>query len=230
MTSPESTPDPGSRDLLRGLRSQLERERGWRGRLRSLPTPLRLAACLAAVVAVALAVVATVRRGDLADYPAGPMAGSLALFAALVVVAARLFLRPLQARQPGRGRILWWALVGLLFPLALYLLPEAHHLVHEHPESFEGRGADFWPRSFRCLAFGTLTALPLLALLLLADRRDRIGFSRAALAAAAAGLAGNLVLMLHCPLVGRAHLITGHATVALIFLVALGLAFRVRRM
>ena len=157
------------------------------------------------------------------------MAAGLALLAALVAVTARLFLRPLQAPAPSRFGILGWALLGLAFPLVLHLLPEAHHLVHEHPESFEGRGADFWPRAWRCLAFGTVTALPLLAVLLMTDRRDRIGTARGVLAAATAGLAGNLLLMLHCPLVDRAHLVAGHAGVGVVFLLVLGIALRLAR-
>ena len=83
--------------------------------------------------------------------------------------------------------------------------------MHEHPESFEGRGADFWPRASACLLFGTLTSLPLLAALVLADRRERRPAGSLAFAAAAAGLAGNLTLLLHCPLVARGHLLVGHA-------------------
>lgn len=227
---PETTSGPGSpEDLLRGLHARLEHERGWRGRLRSLPTPVRLAACLIALALVALAVVVWVRRGDLAAYPRLALAEGLALLAALAVGAVVLFLRPLQARAPGRARTWVWVLVGLAFPLVLYLLPEAHHLVHEHPESFQGRGADFWPRALRCLAFGTMTALPLLAVLLLVDRRDHVDVARGALAAAAAGLAANFVLMLHCPLVGRAHLIAGHAGVGVVFLLVLLIALRLRR-
>ena len=60
---PETTPDPGSEELLRGLHARLERERGWRGRLRSLPTPRRLAATLAALAVVAVVVVVGLRRG-----------------------------------------------------------------------------------------------------------------------------------------------------------------------
>ena len=49
------------------------------------------------------------------------------------------------------------------------------------------------------------------------------------LAACAAGLTGNLVLQLHCPVDGVEHLMATHFSVALLFLVGLGLAHLVVR-
>jgi hypothetical protein len=217
-----------SEELLGQLRARLAGERGWRGRLRSLPTPVRLLAGLLVLALTALAVLLLRRRSDLAAYPVPLLVASLVLLAALALLALRAYLWPLHRRAPSAVAAGGWLLLGLGFPVLLALLPEAHDLVHAHPESFEGRGADFWPRSAACLVFGLAVSLPLLGLMLLADRRDRRGLGRLAFAAAAAGLAGNLVLLLHCPLVARGHLLAGHASVGLVYLLLLAAAARLR--
>jgi hypothetical protein len=218
----EPTPDRGpSEQSLQQLRGRLAGEKGWRGRLLSLPTPVRVGAGLVVLALTALAVGLAMRRSDFAAYPAPLMAVSLALLAAFALLSTRVFLWPLHAREPSRLAAGGWLLLGLGFPVLLAMLPEAHGLVHEHPESFEGRGADFWPRAAGCLVFGMATSLPLLALLLLADRRERRSAARLAFAAAAAGLAGNLMLLLHCPLVAREHLLVGHVGVGFVVLLLL---------
>ena len=47
------------------------------------------------------------------------------------------------------GRLVLPALVssGILIPVMIALLPAAHAMADTHPESFEGAGADFWPRA-----------------------------------------------------------------------------------
>lgn len=213
---------------LRRLRTRLEKERGWRGRLRSLPTPLRLLAGLLVLALTALAIGVFRRRSDFAAYPAPLLVVNLVLLATLTLLSIRVFLWPLHRREPRALATGGWLLLALGLPVLLALLPEAHGLVHEHPESFGGRGADFWPRAAACLVFGMAMSLPLLAVLLLADRRDRRRTGRLALAAGAAGLAGNVVLLLHCPLVARGHLLAGHASVGFAFLLLFGCAAWVR--
>jgi nitrate/nitrite transporter NarK len=58
-----------------------------------------------------------------------------------------------------------------------------------------------------------LLALPFMAAVFLLDRRDRLGRRRALLVALAGGAAGNVALLLHCPLVSRDHIFAGHTTV-----------------
>lgn len=229
---PEPSSDPASSDeLLQRLRTRLEEEAGWRGRLRSLPDATRLLVSVLIIAVLGLAVGLLLRRTDFAAYPAPRMVASLLLLAGLAVVLVRLFFWPLHRREPSAFWVGAGVLLALGIPLLLSLVPEAHGLVHEHPESFKGRGADFYGRAATCLLFGAVTALPLFAVLLLADRRDRPRFVRLALGAGVAGLAGNLTLLLHCPLVGRGHLVAGHATVGFAFLLLVGAAawWRARR-
>jgi len=217
-------PEPSSERALEELRVRLAAERGWRGRLRSLSTPVRLLAGLLILALTAVGVGALLRRPDFPVYPRLLMAASLLLLAVLALLSVRVVLRPLQTAEPGRVAAGLLMLLGLGVPVALALLPEAHAFVHEHPESFAGRGADLWPRAARCLAFGMLLSSPLLLWVWLADRRERWSPARLALAAAGAGLGANLYLLLHCPLVAREHLLAGHASTGIVLLLGLGAA------
>ena len=65
-----------------------------------------------------------------------------------------------------------------------------------------------------CATYGFALGLPVYALLRLLDRGDSLGRLHAA---CAAGLAGNVVLELHCPIAGNPHRIVGHAMVLVIY-------------
>ena len=74
-----------------------------------------------------------------------------------------------------------------------------------------------------CMGVGLLLGVPVYALLRLVDRGNALG---SLVAAAAAGVAGNFVLKAHCPIAGATHELFGHASVALVFVVGLGLVHR----
>lgn len=229
MSAPRPTDDV-LRDVLTDVRGDIARERrGWRS-ARSWSTPAREAAVMAVVVAVTLAVLFVTPRLDLAAYPRPRL---LALTAALVLclaAALRELFRPqgLRARRAGLAIASGAAL--LLVPLGAALLPAPHGHVHLHPESFEGTGADFVPRAVACLVFGLVTATPALLASLALSRHASLSGARIALAAGAAGLAGTLGLLAHCPLVGVPHRVAGHGAVGIVvaLLLAAGTAL-VRR-
>lgn len=207
--------------LLAGMRTRLEAERGWRGRLRSLSTRRRVGFGIATLAALALVVGILVPRSDLDAYPTGLLAASAAALVVLAILSTLALLRPLQLRPLSARRAVLLACAALGLP-AVLAWPQAHDLVHAHPESFLGTGDDFLPRAFGCFCWGTVTALPFVALLLALDRRERRPWRDLVLFAAAGGLAGNLTLLLHCPLVASEHLYAGHATVSLGYLALLG--------
>jgi len=74
-----------------------------------------------------------------------------------------------------------------------------------------------------CMGAGLLLGIPVYALLRLVDRGNALG---SIVAAAAAGLAGNFVLKAHCSVPGTSHELLGHASVAVLFVVGLGLVHR----
>jgi hypothetical protein len=74
-----------------------------------------------------------------------------------------------------------------------------------------------------CMGFGLLLGVPVYALLRLVDRGNAFG---SLIAASAAGLAGNFVLKAHCAIETTGHVLLGHASVAVLFVVGLGLVHR----
>ena len=214
--------------MLEGMHARLERERGWRGRLRSLPTTGRYALSIVTLSAIAAAVLIFARRSDFAVYPVPLFLGSVIALSGLAVAASVALLRPEQRQAMGARRLRLLTAAGLAVPVVL-AMPQAHDLVHLHPESFLGTGDDFIPRAFGCFMYGLITALPFVVLMLLLDRKEARSIRDIVLFAAAGGLAGNLTLLLHCPLVSRAHLLAGHVPVALGFLALLLVAAARRR-
>lgn len=209
-------------DLLSGLRARLEEERSLRGRVRGLPTPVRLLLAGMALAVPAILAAALILRPDLDAYPTVRFTLSVVAYAGLALAGAIVFLRPLHRRRLRARTRLGLAALALLLPAALALAPRAHFALAAHPESFADRGDAFLGAAATCLILGALFAAPLLLALFLADRRDRPGPGRILLAAGAGGLAGNLALLLLCPLVSPSHLLAGHATVPVLLALVLG--------
>ena len=192
---------------------------GLRSWLRELSTPKR-ALVVAAVFALCglLTLVAT-PRGDITAVSNARLVGGVILFGLTGLAAALVILRPMH-RRPLRRSTAWIiALSALLVPVVFAVLPPAHRERVLHPESFADEG-NFLVRALICLVFGTIVALPVIASAMLLNRRDRLGRSHALQVAFAGGAAGNLALLLHCPIVSHSHILAGHVTVP----VCLGIA------
>ena len=213
----------GGPDLARmhaELQRELARERGPRAWLRSRPTPVR--ASLAGLVLGAL-IVATMTlslRVDYALYPPLRMLLVLAAVAGLIAVNLVLLVWPLQL-PAAPGWVAKAAVIGApVTLLVLYALPPAH----THPRSIAPTefGA-LLAGTVRCLVAGSSVGVALFAFLRALDRGSR----RLLLAAAGAGLAGNLLLQLHCAMTSPAHLLIGHfGVLAFCFAVAAWLGRR----
>lgn len=209
-------PDTAGLDALMGrVQAELEDERGFAARVREASTPMRItvAAVLAALVPVLVLMFGP--RPDLPAYPATRMLLDLALFLGPAALALVIGLRPLhrspQPRWVPRALV---ALAGIAM-VVLVLLPEAHR---DHPASLLGVGEDFGKRARGCFTMGVACAIPAMVWLRLASR-DAGRVSISALLAAAAALAGALAVYLHCPIVAPAHLMAGHATILVPYLV-----------
>ncbi len=212
--------------LRAGLGQALAAEQGLGARLRSLSTPARRTAVAALGLALLAFVVLATARADLAVYPVARLGPTLVAYLALAVTAGHFALSPLQRPLPPL-----WARVGVvvaavLLPVVVAALPAAHAA---HSASVGGTGADLVPRAAACFSFGSVLAAPLLVLVALSARAPRGVAAVAPLFGVAAGLIGTAALELHCPLTAPAHLVVGHAAVAVVYVVGLSAIALMRR-
>jgi len=142
---------------------------------------------------------------------------SLVTFCVLFVVAMFMVTRPvhLPALPRWQSMCLACIAVGATILAAFWPHPAAQAATHDHTGGVMA-GA--------CMGVGLLLGVPVYALLRLVDRGNAFG---SLVAASAAGLAGNFVLKAHCSVPGTSHELLGHASVALVFVVGLGLVHRV---
>ena len=141
---------------------------------------------------------------------------SLVTFCVLLVIAMVMVTRPvhLPALPHWQSVCLVCIALGATVLTAFWPHPAAQAATHEHTGSVMV-GA--------CMGVGLLLGVPVYALLRLVDRGNALG---SLVAAAAAGLAGNFVLKAHCAVPGTSHELLGHASVAVLFVVGLGLVHR----
>jgi hypothetical protein len=185
--------------LEKAVRADLERERGAIAWLRSRSTPVRLGLSLGFAALVALATLFVAARHDLAVYPLARLVLTLGWFFVAAGACAWLALRPAYLPRPSIGVVVAVAAFALLGPVLAAILPEVHT-------------NDVGGHAPICFAIGTIAGAVALLLARALDRGAHAA-GQLVLAAAAAGLVGNLALALHCPVNHPAHLLLGHATV-----------------
>jgi hypothetical protein len=180
----------------------LARERGPLAWARERSRPARVVA-VALVMALAIAVyVHTAHlRADWGVYPALRLGLTLGGFAILALLLTWQALRPIYLPPAATG---WLLAAGIAAPIVAGLLPELPTAVH--------LTRTFQYYAIKCFLLGGAQALAVFAVAR-AVARGRTG---AIVAAAGAGLAGVLGLVLHCPINAPAHLLAGHATVPVV--------------
>ena len=141
---------------------------------------------------------------------------SLATFAILLLVAMYMVTRPVHMPALPRWKSVCLVCIALGATALAALWPHPSALAAA-PDHVGGGMAG------ACMGAGLLLGIPVYALLRLVDRGNALG---SLVAAAAAGLAGNFVLKAHCTVPGTAHELLGHASVAFVFVVGLGLVHR----
>ena len=149
------------------------------------------------------------QRPDFATYPALRMAATFSVYLVALALSIRELVRPLYTR--GRTE-LFIVLTGAL-PLLVAALPAAARF-DDAPTI--GHGHD-------CIPVGMLAGFLLMLIVRAFDRAPRVGTGPALLLGNTAGLFGNLVLMLHCPIDRPTHLLVTHALLG----VALAALFKV---
>lgn len=127
-----------------------------------------------------------------------------ALFGASMVVATR----PLQVPELPRWKVITLAVLSVAATVVLAVT------VAGEPAAGHDHGS-FWASVSPCMYMGLLAGIPVYGLARLLDRGT---FLAPLLAAAAAGLVGNVALQIHCPMADPLHNLAGHASVALVFI------------
>jgi hypothetical protein len=144
---------------------------------------------------------------------------SLVAFCLLIILAMFMVTRPVHLPALPRWQSICLACVAVAATViaAFWPVPEALAAASTHDH-----GGGFMAGA--CMGVGLLLGVPVYALLRLVDRGNALG---SLVAAAAAGVAGNFVLKAHCSIAGTSHELLGHASVAVLFVVGLGLVHRV---
>lgn len=209
-------PDVEPGDLFALVEKDVKAEVGLRAQLRALSTPARTALLLAVAALPILGHLLLGRRADFGEYSPGLFWGVASLFGIGLVLGVRTLVRGVGAplRSPWRERGL--ALGLLVVPgVAALLAP----LGAASPEAAEMLGS---PSG--CFTWGAAFVVPLVLAYWLFERRDAVPARTLIAAGALAGLAANLLLHTHCGSANPAHLLLGHASIGVVWAVALRLA------
>jgi len=203
-----------------GVEALVLEEVGWRAWLRSRPNPVRLllaGAAFSVVTALGLRHL----RPDIALVPPLELGALLSVFGLAGGMAAVRALPVLGAR-PKRvpSEVILAAALGV--PAVAAFLRTATTL---GPAAEAGT---FARQAWSCFSYGLLLSVPLLAVLWLLDRGAGPR-SRVLQGAAAAGLAANAALTLHCSNGSSAHLCVGHATIGVALAAVAALVMRRRQ-
>jgi len=205
---------PAEHDFFAQIEARVARETGLRAWLRSRPSKLRfLVLVLSALLAVAVGAGLNLRP-DLALYPRARLVALLALYSLGVLFA---FKKELFLSAPGRAladhTLLALGALGLPFLLAFAPATDAVRV-----PGLAG--------AFGCFSYGALLTLPSALLIWALDRDDRPSVRTVLLSAAALGLSANLLLELHCPNGNLGHVLLGHASLGVAWLLMWALTRR----
>ncbi len=194
---------------------RIAREVGVVARLRALPSRAQLVIALALVGLAAVAVGACAPRAELDSDWHVPVAIAAALALAGGACMGE-FLRPLHRSgdRSRTGALLVACAVGGSVAMVLSRASEPT------------LSAAFARDCGACLAFGCVAAAPLWLFALVARRHRARGWLAMTLVGAGAGILGQSVLELHCPIVSRGHHLLGHFGLVPVFVVG---AFAVAR-
>ena len=209
------SPEDDAEALFSAVETNVAAERGFVAWLRSLPTRARTVTAALWVSALVALVAVTMPRTRFAPLPADRVVLVVTVLAALLAVALRLGLRPLQVAPPGTALSVVGFVAGLVAPFLFALGPS--------PSPFgDIPGVTFVQATVGCFVLGALVGGFVVVGLRLLDRGGHRSREAALFAATAGGLAANAALELHCPATAPAHLLLGHASVALVLVLVYG--------
>jgi hypothetical protein len=211
LASVGSEPASATSLQLAETESLIAHERGLRAFLRSRSTRVRWLLSLS-LPALLLARELLRKRVPWRELGIPRMLGGLLLLGLFGLVVSSA-LRPLPIERRAARLRSALAFVAWCLPCVLWFAPEAQASADEFS------GAFAW-RSLACFAYGSAFAAPSFALLWAMDRGVRVPYRVWALAAGSVALLANLILILHCPITNRAHLVAGHFSIGLAWFAA----------
>jgi len=185
---------------------ELAHETGLRAWLRSRPSRLRFTLVLLPVLLAVVAGGLFRQRADFAEYPALRIVLLLSVYFVAIALAFAKEFSELPRPAPLQDYL------GLLcFALAVPTLagfaPATEASRHAYPGGALG-----------CFGYGAALTLPIALSLWAFDRDDQPSLRTVCLSAAALGLSANLLLELHCANGNPTHVLLGHASLGLAWL------------
>jgi hypothetical protein len=199
------------------LEQQLARPPSLVERVRQASTRTRSLALAGIATAIVTLASTTMSQVDFASYPLPHLLGSIAALIAAALAAGAVVLRPIH-RRPLPG----W-LLGVLAGFAVItpgVIASVPTVPHDHPSAQLGIGEQLFTAALSCFTIGMSFALLLVGAAWLVERSGLRRRAAMVLGLVGAGALGNLVLVLHCPIVAPAHKLLGHASISTVLLAA----------
>lgn len=199
------------------LEEQLARPPSLVERVRQASTRTRSLALAGIATAIVGLSSVTLSLVDFARYPLPHLLGSVAALIAAALAGGAVVLRPIH--RPPLPRWLLGVLAGfaVIMPCGIASVPT---VPHDHPSARVGIGEQLFAAALGCFTIGMSFALLLVGAAWLVERSGLRRRAAMVLGLVGAGALGNLVLVLHCPIVAPAHKLLGHASISTVLLAA----------
>jgi hypothetical protein len=176
--------------------------------LRSRSTLLRRVLALGSFFVIFAVIGGVMPAGDWAKLATAEIVLALISLFVLLVASLMVAMRPLHQPELPKSRLLGLAIGSVLATFVLAVT------VHGPSGDAHAHAGSLISGATPCMYFGLLVGIPVYGMARLLDRGTYLG---PLLAAAAAGLTGNFMLQMRCPISDPLHNVVGHASVALIF-------------
>jgi hypothetical protein len=205
------------------IEQQLAQPPGPVERVRRASTRTRSIMLFGIATSIVVLALGTLNQVDFSIYPLPHLLGSIAALVTAALASGAVVVRPIH-RRPLPG----W-LLGVLAGFAVItpgVIASVPTTTLDHPSASVGTGKQLFEAALSCFAIGMSFALLLVGAAWLVERSGLRRRAATVLGLVGAGALGNLVLVLHCPIVAPAHKLLGHASISAVLLaVAGGLAW-----
>ena len=197
--------------LLESTRAQIRAAPSWRLGLMQLPNNMRLFAMLLAMSVYVGIGGLGLRRADFASLDPVLLWSQIGFLVAVGVVGLVATMRPVHVPELRTGQAIAVIALASLAPLAVLAWPPLGPPMGPMPFT-----AMIAPTAM-CFGYGSAIAAGVLVAWRLFEQRSQPDFRLVATAGATAAAVGNAALVLHCPSSDPVHILSGHASIALIW-------------